>query len=166
MLERIAMGLFAFAIASAVVACEQLANGSGTGAEAEAAGKDAGPDSSVVGAGCGTESSTGATLCIATSMCPDIVVDTQATPHCGFRVRGASVDLVCGCGTSLCPMGVFATCAEARALLASQTESAVCTQIAEDRCTETTPQTAPSTCDRACMRECGGGSGCAAVCNC
>jgi hypothetical protein len=168
MLARIAMGMIAAAVGLALVGCEELANGFGLGpgAGAEAGTSDAGVDSAVVGGGCGTESSTGTTLCIATSMCPDVVVDTQATPHCGFRVRGASVDLVCGCGTSICPMGVFATCAEARALLASQTESAVCTQIAEDRCTETTAPTAPSACDRACMRDCGGGSGCAAVCNC
>jgi len=152
-------------------ACEQLGTGAGAGAGAEGGAGDAGTvDASVVGGGCGTETNTGTTLCIATSLCPEIVVDTQATPHCGFRVRGASVDLVCACGTALCPMGVFATCAEARALLATQSEAAVCAQVAEERCTESAPAAAPpasaSPCDRACMRECGGGAGCAAVCNC
>jgi hypothetical protein len=179
--------LLCSALIASTVACEELSRSLGGG---DNSGQDAGstsdgaasPDASIVGGGCGVEQQTGATLCIATSMCPEVVVDTQAMPSCGFRVRGASVDLVCACGTALCPMGTFATCGEAVQLLTNQTESAVCVQVAEGRCIESTASTSSSTsstsssassssggnpaCDRQCVKDCGGGAACASVCNC
>src|SRR5690242_10764305 len=114
----VAMSLMALLL----VGCEQL--GYGTGGDQKAASSDAGAaEAGVVGGGCGTESKTGVELCIATSKCPSVVVDTQATPSCGFRVRNGIVDLVCACGTSICPMGTFSTCAEAQKLLTEQTEA-------------------------------------------
>lgn len=137
------------------------------------------------GGGCGVESTTGVNLCIATTMCPSLVVDTQAMPHCGFRLRSGVADLVCACGTELCPMGIFDTCDQATALLKNQTESDVCAQVATGRCldlaattattTPTTPTTPTSTsssssggtgCDTQCVKDCGGGEACASVCNC
>ena len=70
----------------------------GAGTAEGSDGGDAGVEAGVTGAGCGTERQTGITLCAATSMCPNVVIDTQALPSCGFRIRGPSVDLVCGCG--------------------------------------------------------------------
>lgn len=153
-----------------------------------AAGTDAGAqaDAGFVGGGCGYESTTGAQLCTATTMCPTLVVDTQAMPHCGFRLRGGVPDLVCACGTNLCPMGIFDTCLQASDILSKQTEASVCAQVAEQgRCLE---QTAPATtlpttpvndqksssstssggtgCDTQCVKDCGGGAACASVCNC
>ena len=131
-------------------------------------------EAGVVGGGCGIEQGSGVELCAATSMCPSVVVDTQAMPTCGFRVRGGAVDLVCACGTAICPMGTFATCAEATQLLTNQTAQGVCIQLAEGRCVESAGSSSSSSsssggnpaCDRDCMRDCGGGAGCAAVCNC
>jgi hypothetical protein len=126
----------------------------------------------ILGAQCATDPKSGAQLCAATSMCPSVVVDTQAMPSCGFRVRGAVVDLVCACGTALCPFGTVTTCAEATKFLTDQTEQGVCTQLVEGRCTELTQTPSSSTsggnpaCDRTCVRECGGGAACASVCNC
>lgn len=149
-----------------------------------ASSTDAGAsDAGFVGGGCGTESSTGAQLCTATTMCPTLVVDTQAMPHCGFRLRNGVPDLVCTCGTSICSMGVFDTCLQAANLLANQTEASVCAQISEGRCLEVTPGSAPvvdqtksssssstssggTGCDQQCVKDCGGGAACAAVCNC
>jgi hypothetical protein len=134
---------------------------------------DSGP--AVKGDACGIERNTGTTLCRVTSMCPKVVVDPQAFPDCGFRIRGSAVDLVCGCGTSICPMGIFTTCAQATSLLASQTQGQVCTQLAEGRCNEvpsssssgsTSSSGGSSACDKQCMHECGGGPGCASLCNC
>jgi hypothetical protein len=164
--------------ATLALGCEELGQALGADAGADAApapstGADAG---AVVGGGCGFESNTGAQLCAATSKCPDVVVDTQAMPSCGFRVRGVAVDLVCACGTALCPMGVFATCEEAKQLLASQTEQGVCVQLAEGRCIDTATTSSSSSgspsggsnpaCDPQCVRDCGGGAACASVCNC
>lgn len=161
-----------------VLGCQNL--GTGTGEEADAATATAAGDAGAataeaggfVGGGCGKEASSGAELCIATSMCPSVVVDTASTPGCGFRVRGGVVDLVCACGTSICPMGTFSTCAEASKLLADQTQPGVCLQVAEGRCSEsaaatpTTPTGGNPACDQACMKDCGGGEACASVCNC
>lgn len=179
LLASIFSSAICFGCIASVLGCEQLSKSLG--------GEESGGDASVssdasagkiVGAGCGTEQKSGVQLCLATSMCPKVVVDTQALPSCGFRVRGATADLVCACGTAICPMGIFATCAEAAQLLAKQTEQAVCVQLNEGRCTE--PSASPSssssstsgssggnpTCDRQCLQECGGGAGCASVCNC
>lgn len=157
----------------------------GDGDSAAASTTDAGAsaDAGFVGGGCGLESTTGAELCIATTMCPTLVVDTQATPHCGFRLRNGVPDLVCACGTSICSMGVFDTCLQAASLLADQTEAAVCAQVPDGRCLEMTPPTTPivdqqstssssstsgggTGCDTQCVKDCGGGAACAAVCNC
>jgi hypothetical protein len=175
------ISLFAFA-ACLVVGCgiEQLTKGSGgssSSASTAAAdgGTDAAGDSGIVGAGCGVETGSRTQLCVATSLCPQVVVDTTAMPHCGFRIKGASSELVCGCGDSICSMGAFTTCAQAAALLTSQTEQAVCTQLAEGRCSAgvAAPSTSSSSgssgsssCDKACMAECGGGTACASICGC
>ena len=79
--------------------------------------------------------------------------------------RAASSELVCGCGDSICSMGAFTTCAQAAALLTSQTEQQVCTQLAEGRCsagvptpgTSSSSSSSGSSCDKACLSECGGG---------
>ena len=128
--------LFAALLALAPLAACGLDNitqggttGTGSG-DAGTAAQDAGP----VGEGCGVESQTGITLCVATSLCPEVVVDTQSFPHCGFRIVGGQVDLVCGCSEAVCSMGAFSTCAQAAQLLTGQTEAQVCTQVAEGRC--------------------------------
>jgi hypothetical protein len=144
---------------------------------ADAGGRDGGVGEAgvtVTGAGCGAERQTGTQLCIATSQCPNVVVDTQAMPSCGFRIRGSVADLVCACGTSICPMGIYTTCQQAAKLLTSQTEQQVCVQVNEGRCVDAPAQDAGKTsgtgtkqpCDRECMAQCGGGAACASVCNC
>lgn len=162
----------------ALVACnlDQLTQGSGGGAPSSSDGGagEGGADASVQGAGCGVEGESNTTLCRATSACPNVVVDSQALPNCGFRIRGAVVDLVCACGPSLCSMGTYATCAQAAQLLTTQTEQQVCLQSYEGRCTATGTSTSSSggssgqsgTCDKACLSECGGGAACASICGC
>lgn len=165
----------AVTLLAAACGFENMNQGGENGADGGGA-PDAGADSSVQGAGCGLERQTGIALCAATSMCPNVVVDTRAFPSCGFRIRGAAVDLVCGCLDLVCPMGIFANCAQATQLLASQTEASVCAQVGEGRCTDarssssstssTSSSGGTSSCDKKCLAECGGGAGCASVCNC
>lgn len=149
---------------------EQLNQGGSTkAAPAGDGGSDA--EAGIVGAGCGIESGSGQAMCVATSLCPKVFVDTQALPHCGFRVKGNGAELVCACGESICSMGAYTTCAQAAALLSTQTEAAVCTQVAEGRCFAGTPSTSSSSgsnpgCDRPCLKECGSGAGCASICGC
>jgi hypothetical protein len=154
----------------------QSGGGGGTGTSTTSAegGADAAADAGVQGAGCGIESGSGAQLCVATSLCPTVAVDTQALPHCGFRIKGGSSELVCACGELICSMGAFSTCAQAAGLLSSQTESSVCTQVAEGRCsrgtaaagTSSSSSSSGSSCDHTCLKECGGGGGCASICGC
>lgn len=170
------VGTAAITLAAAFAACQPLDPNSGSGVDGGggASTADAATEGGVVGAACGAETKTGTQLCAAVSTCPSVVVDTQAMPSCGFRIRGAVVDLVCACQTSLCPMGTFTTCNEASRLLAEQTEGTVCAQLAEGRCTDVAPTTPVGSaeqngnpaCDRNCIRDCGGGAACAAVCNC
>jgi hypothetical protein len=172
------VALFAFAACIALgCALQQNApSGGGTGSAAGSdGGTDGSADSGVVGAGCGIESGSGTQLCIATSLCPKVVVDTQAFPHCGFRIRGGSSELVCACTDQICSMGAFTTCAQAAALLKAQTEQQVCTQVGEGRCSAAVPAAGSSgssgssskpTCDKQCLSECGGGSACASICGC
>ena len=171
-IASLAWPVFALATVLAVgCGIEQLTQGgSSRAATAGDGGADA-AEAGIVGAGCGIERGSGQQLCIATSLCPTVVVDTDALPHCGFRVKGAASELVCGCGESVCSMGAFTTCAQAAALLHSQTEAAVCAQVAEGRCFVGMPSTSSSsggkpTCDRSCLQECGQGAGCASICGC
>ena len=175
----LAVASFGALAASAMGGCgfADVSTGKDSGAAADASASTADAAApAVVGGGCGTERQSGETLCVATSMCPELVVDTQALPGCGFRVRGATVDLVCACGEMICPMGVFTTCAQARELLTSQTEGLVCAQVGEGRCTgpgatggtsssSSSSSGAPG-CDKQCIADCGGGEACASVCGC
>lgn len=175
--------VLAACLAAGCALAQLIQSGGGGSSETAAATADAGGDAAaaeptVKGAGCGIESGSGAQLCIATSLCPTVVVDTQALPHCGFRIKAGSSELVCGCGESICSMGTFTTCAQAAQLLVTQTESAVCAQVAEERCTTPPPAPAGSSgssgassssgapCDKQCLQECGGGGGCASICGC
>jgi hypothetical protein len=175
---RIAPAVLSAFAACFIVGCgiEQLTQGSsssGSTATATDGGTDAAAEPTVTGAGCGIESGSGIQLCLATSACPTLAVDTQALPHCGFRIKGGSSELVCACGDSICSMGAYTTCAQAAGLLTSQTEAQVCTQLAEGRCSAGTPTPSTSsgsssnpTCDRSCLKDCGGGAGCASICGC
>jgi hypothetical protein len=161
-----------FVVVSSVAAACALpdfsaGSGGGKGSDAGAGdGGDGGP--AVSGLGCGTDFETGIPLCLATSVCPMVVVDGQAFPTCGFRIRGSAVDLVCACGTQICTMGAYTTCAQAAQLLTSQTYQSVCAQVNEGRCVDAPNPSGggPSTCDRSCLDRCGGGAACARLCNC
>ena len=125
-------------------------------------------DGGAKGVDCITEVQTGAVLCTGISTCPGLAVDHDVFPSCGFRPGGTVLDLECACQTSLCPVGVAKTCAEAQKLLGAQNESSVCLQIDEGRCTGGGPIKKPvdPNCDRACASECGGAAGCIHLCGC
>jgi hypothetical protein len=146
------------------------ADASDAGAQADAGSAlDGGP----IGKGCGVDPSSGLELCVGVSSCPNVVLDPDALPGCGYRIRGSAVDLACLCSGMLCSMGTFTTCAEASKLITEQTTLGVCAQSSEGRCAVLPTTASPSgssttnpACDRECMRACGGGAACASVCNC
>lgn len=158
-------------VASSFAGCVQLgtpsnsdSEPSGGGASANA-GKAGAP--SVSGVQCGLDPSFGVSLCLGISSCPSVRVDPDQLPDCGFRIAGATIDLQCLCGDSLCPVGLAATCSDARALLVEQSAQGVCAGVAEGRCRtlQARPNTM-STCDTECRTQCSGVPGCLSLCGC
>ena len=168
----------ALALTLALAACVDLSTSSsgsggsgGTGGTAGTSG-DGGSTATPTGAQCVTEQESGAVLCSAISTCPDVVVDRDVFPNCGFRIMGSTMDLECDCNGQLCPLGVPVTCAQAAQLLMQQqSETNVCTQVSEGRCTMTanpapTTTGTPSTCDPGCRDGCSGDPSCYKLCGC
>lgn len=134
------------------------------------AGADAGPQngqdaSTPVALDCARDERSGVEICTAVSACPDVWVERDRFPHCGFRPRAGVIDLVCLCDDFVCSMGMASTCEQARALLQSQTELGVCMQVHEGRCLDTQSQNPPSSnCDPTCISECAGNPTCYEFC--
>jgi hypothetical protein len=141
--------------------------GSDAGAGAASA-SEAGSDVAATGAYCGRDPESGATLCSAISLCPSLVIDSDAWPGCGYRVQGDVIDMECACSGALCPIGVASTCADAAKLLDGQTQPQVCLQVGDGRCVTpaATGTGAASSCDRDCASRCGGDPSCVQICGC
>jgi hypothetical protein len=136
-----------------------------------ASSSDAGSDGSaqVQGAYCGVEPTTGQTLCAAISTCPQVIIDRDLFPNCGYRVNGSALDMQCACDGYLCPMGTPSTCAQAKTLLGQQTEAEICTQVNQGRCLQLKKpggNGGSSTCDQTCASECNGNATCRQLCGC
>ncbi|MFO0667309.1 MAG: hypothetical protein U0174_25385 [Polyangiaceae bacterium] len=117
-------------------------SGSSGSAASDASDNDGGTatgDAGVQGLACGADRATGVTLCSAVSSCPNLVVDGDALPSCGFRVKGTSYDIQCVCGDWLCPVGTPTTCTEAAQLMNGATSLQVCLQVNENRCVPAIP---------------------------
>ena len=168
-----AIGFVAFTAAvPALTGCltDLLHNGDAdAGAASDAGSASSTQPDAAVGAGCTGDLGGGLKLCTYVSICPTVGVDHDVYPNCGFRLRGDVLDLECVCDGVLCPIGVPATCEQAKELLASQTELAVCAQVNEGRCTTIgagTGTTTPPSCDRNCSAQCHGDESCIASCGC
>lgn len=156
--------------------CMGLNIGTGGGGDAGSATSGSGPDGGgSQGVDCVTESTTGATICTGNSACPSVAVDHDVYPDCGYRVVGANatLDIECACQDGmLCPVGIASTCAEASQMLQDQTESTVCQQVSEGRCSKGTGtgstggSSAQSNCNADCEQKCAGAPACIAECGC
>jgi hypothetical protein len=147
---------------------QALEGGGGTGGSAAttAAGGSAAPQ----GIDCGTDPNTSATLCLGSTVCPGLLIDTQVFPGCGFRVQGSAVDIECSCSGFLCPLGA-ATCADAQTKLMAESYGVVCNQLGAGSCAQGTPAAASAsssggTCDTTCESECAGEPTCIQLCGC
>jgi hypothetical protein len=165
--------LSSFALLGALSACGMIPGLEGSddgGASGPNGAASATADAGPKGIDCITEAETGAVICTGISSCPGLLVNHDVFPTCGFRVGGALLDLECACQGSLCPIGVAQTCEQAKQLLRDQTESTVCMQVAEGRCTKGTPATTTpatsSSCDKLCAAECGNVPSCIKLCGC
>lgn len=168
------------AVLPLLLACQPPGADSGDGgAEGAAALADGGTVApQAQGADCITEPTTGVQICSAISICPNLVIDHDVYPNCGFRIRGQTIDIECACSGSICPAGAPATCDQAAKLLADQSEQIVCQQLGDGRCVAGTPTTSSSSsssgasgsggngCDPTCAGECSNDPSCLRLCGC
>jgi hypothetical protein len=163
--------------------CLQIGTGAGDGGPPSAATdgggggavapREAGVDAG--GTGCGTDPTTGVTLCTGIDVCPGLTVDQGTYGGCGFRRGGASpYDLECLCaGGELCPIGAATSCETAQQLL-SQEQSAlvICQQVASGACLSPTANGSGSSSGglseacQTCVAGCGGTPACYMSCGC
>jgi hypothetical protein len=122
------------------------------------------------GVGCGADPESGVTLCLGTTECPKVSLDTDTFPDCGFRTTTGSYDLECVCnGNQLCPVGVAASCSEIGGLFAQKSLADFCNQ---DGCKEVAPSgtskpaTRSPSCDTSCADDCAGNAVCVQACGC
>ncbi len=173
---RAFVGFAAAALATSGCVGLNLGTGSDDSTDAGDTTGTAAVDGGSTGIDCITESTTGATLCTGNSACGTLAVDHDVYPDCGFRVVGANatLDIECACQEGmLCPVGVAASCTEAASMLQNQTESTVCAQISEGRCSagtggasSTTGGAAQNACNANCESSCAGAPACIAACGC
>jgi hypothetical protein len=119
------------------------------------------------GSGCAMDLVSGATLCTSFDQCPGLAVDHDLYPDCGFRAPSTTIDLECVCGDFLCPVGAVLNCAQAKMLLADQSEVTTCVQQSEGRCAaRSTSNKADASCDSNCAQACAGDINCRKLCGC
>ena len=112
-------------------------SGGGNDASTSSSSSDSASEAGVTGINCGPDPDTGVELCLGISSCPDLSVDQDLYPGCGFRVHDGTgvLDLECACYGQICPIGIATTCDDAAALMQDQSQYTVCMQINEGRCT-------------------------------
>lgn len=166
-------------------ACVQIGTGAGDGGVAS--GSSSGGDGGAVvlqeagvdagGTGCGTDPTTGVTLCTGINACPGLTVDQGAYGGCGFRMGGASpYDLECLCASGqLCPIGAATSCTTAQQLLAQeQSALVVCQQVSTGACLSPSSGNEGSGSSsgglsaacQTCVDSCGGSPACYMSCGC
>lgn len=123
------------------------------------------------GVNCGTDPTSGVTLCLGTTQCPGGDIPQDTLEGCGYQTVVPSFDLECLCnGTSLCPIGVAATCADVSTLIGKRTLADICNQISDGTC-KPVAASAPSgtggsssTCAPTCTQDCAGSPICLTSC--
>jgi hypothetical protein len=125
------------------------------------------------GVSCSFDTNTGSNLCVGTTACPNVLVNTVQFPNCGFRTFAPSFDLECICfGNYLCPVGTVATCQAVSTLLSTTSLTEVCNGVSLDYCKQGAPSVsqgtggATSACDQTCYSTCVGAPACIVACGC
>ena len=146
----------------------------GSGSDSD--GTSGAATSAETGVNCGTDPDTGVRLCLGTTECPDVQVDADAFPSCGFHTTSKSYDLECVCNASeLCPVGVASSCDEIAALFKHESLADVCNQSGDGTCTSVSngggassapPSNTSPTCDKGCVADCEGSAPCIQACGC
>jgi len=167
------LGLSAFVAASALPACgvvKPLGDDQQSQSSSDGTGNTSSSSSANTGVDCGTDSESGVSLCLGTTECPDVKLDTDAFPACGFQTTSGTYDIECVCnGNELCPVGVATSCTDVTNLFAQKSLADFCNQGA---CKEvgSNPTMKPTTqspnCDPSCAADCAGAALCIQACGC
>ena len=125
------------------------------------------------GISCTSDTNTGSYLCVGTTACANVLVDTVKFPNCGFRTFAPSFELECICfGNYLCSVGTVATCQAVSTLFYATSLSKVCNGVSLDYCKQGTASVSQgtggsaSTCDQTCYSTCVGAPACIVTCGC
>lgn len=123
------------------------------------------------GSTCTANAATGVTLCLGTTACPNVTVDSVQFPNCGFYTYVPDFDLECVClGNYLCPVGVVSSCDQVSALFSNNTLADICNKVSLGYCTQGTRSSTQggtsSTCDQTCYATCVGAPACIVACGC
>jgi hypothetical protein len=175
-MQRLGLAILGLLIAGCPV---PLATGADAGTSPLVEGDGGLVAASATGSGCTVQTAAGTPLCEAISVCPSVVVDPSVYPTCGFRIRGAAIDLECECNGYLCPIGTATDCSDAASLLAQQNSNVVCSHASEGSCiletgtasptdggTITTTSGPSSSCDTTCEATCVNDPNCIQACGC
>ncbi len=92
---------------------------------------------SSAGLGCFLETTTQTVLCSGIKACPEIWLDPELFPTCGFRPALGVLDVECACSGLLCSAAVATKCEDVVNMLATQNQWNTCLQAAEGRCVDT-----------------------------
>jgi hypothetical protein len=130
-----------------------------------------------IGVSCGQDPTSGVTLCLGTTACPNLEIDPSTMPGCGFKTTRSPFDLECVCnGNSLCPMGVASSCSQVKSLIGNRSVADICSQVGVGSCVDVSgaPSAgtasgsggASSTCDQNCAADCASNPTCLVACGC
>jgi hypothetical protein len=133
--------------------------------------------SAATGVNCGADPETGVQLCLGTRECPDVKLDADAFPGCGFHTTSKSYDLECVCNASdLCPIGVASSCDDIAGLFAHKTIADICNQAGGAACRSVAragsgapsgpPSNTSPNCNQGCAADCEGSPPCLQACGC
>ncbi len=156
------------AVACANVGTSPLGSGSSSLNGSDAAATSG----SSTGIACTATNTSAGSLCLGTTACPNVLVDSTQFPNCGFRTFDPDFDLECVCfGNYLCPMGVVSTCQQVTALFTSTTSADICNQVSLGYCTQVASSTSTgtgtsSTCNWTCYAGCVNAPACIVACGC
>jgi hypothetical protein len=165
-LPLFALGVVQFLAPACVI--PDISTGADAGSSAAASSsEDAGASgsSTTKGASCTQVSST-ISLCLYISSCPNLILNPQVFPSCGFRIHGDAIDPECLCGNYICPIGSPTSCSEAAADSSGDVNyDSVCEQSVDGHCTALGTGGSSSACET-CVQNCDNVPSCVEACGC
>jgi hypothetical protein len=167
-LPLLALGVVQLLAPACVIPDISTGADAGSSSAASSSNEDAGASGAATaeGASCTQVSST-ISLCLYISSCPNLILNPQVFPNCGFRIHGDAIDPECLCGNTICPIGQPTSCAEAAADSSGDvTYDSVCEQSVEGHCTSLGGGSSTSSACQTCVQNCDNVPACIDACGC